>query len=179
MCPRVPSSHPELRGTPGFHSELGGAPKGTPQIWTKMLDKNFGNFWRRGRGRYASCSHAGRLSCYCYLLFHVGQRKRLRIKLVTCFPTAVLLTVGLHRANYEAMEYIQKTVWLAHVMVSSISLLAHYLAVILFLAYRTKTILNFDSLLSTNYDLQLNMYKYTRVKFCCSMNVLVLEIDSS
>ena len=28
-----------------------------------ILDKNVGNFWRWGRGQYASCGHAGGLSC--------------------------------------------------------------------------------------------------------------------
>ena len=33
------------------------------KIWDKKLDKHFGNFWRWGHGRYASCGHAGGLSC--------------------------------------------------------------------------------------------------------------------
>ena len=33
----------------------------------QKLDKHFGNFWRQGRRRYASCGHAGGLSCLdCY-----------------------------------------------------------------------------------------------------------------
>ena len=81
------------RGTPPNWG--GGTPGGTPQknldknvgqnlgqkmdkvldnkmykILDKKLDKHFGNFWSwgGGRGRYASCGHAGGLSCFILFL---------------------------------------------------------------------------------------------------------------
>ena len=68
----------QLGGTPqpgggvpqGFPPTGGGG--GTPINLDKnvgqKMDKHFGNFWRWGRGRYASCGHAGGLS-----FFHMNE----------------------------------------------------------------------------------------------------------
>ena len=79
-------------------------PPGVPpnvgqKCWTKMLDKNFGNFWRWGHGRYASCGHAGGLSCFQLPLDNIASSSVLiLVQTVSIFPL-------LH--NYFIYPYLQ------------------------------------------------------------------------
>ena len=86
--PNSNSQPPHWGGAPGGTPQLGGRPRGTPppnldknvglklgQKMDKVLDKKWTKFWTKnwtniletfgggGRGRYASCGHAGGLSC--------------------------------------------------------------------------------------------------------------------
>ena len=83
----APGGTPQLGGAPPGSPQLGGRPQGSPpnldknvgqnlgQKMDKVLDKKWTKFWTKnwiniletfgcgGRGRYASCGHAGGLSC--------------------------------------------------------------------------------------------------------------------